>query len=98
MRSPQTSTVPPPDAGGGVTVAAALAGPADALEPTDGLAVELVGDVGDVGAAAVAVAGTPVPTAVAFAFVAGLHAVEHNATTATAAAAESARTFIAAPC
>jgi len=78
-----------------VTVAAAMAealatGTADALDPPDWFAAE----VAAVAAAAVGVAAV----AAAFDFVAGLHAVEHNATTATAAAAESARTFIAAPC
>ena len=98
--SPQTSTVPPPDAGVGVLAVVLAVGTSDALEPTDWLPAEVAGDAA---AAAVAVAVAvevcdAAAVGAAFDFVAGLHAAEDNATTTTATAADSARTCIAAPC
>jgi hypothetical protein len=106
--------VPPPPAAGAVVVgagavetaglAAVLAlATAGALGATDWLAAEALGDdVGEASSAAVAVAGsTVVGVIAAFDFVAGLHAANDNPTTPTTrmpAAADNARTCMAAPC
>jgi hypothetical protein len=101
--SEQTSTLPPPPAAGagvvgaGAVEAAELAGAlALAVVATDGVAAEFDGEASS---AAVAVAGSTVVGAIAaFDFVAGLHAAQANATTVIAAAGDSARTCMAAPC
>jgi hypothetical protein len=112
VRSEHTSTVePPPAAGFGVAageleLVAGLAletgGAVDAVDAVDALAADALGDdVGEAGSACVSVAGSTVAAGDAVDFVAGLHADNDNATAPTtmmAAAVDSARTCMAAPC